>query len=254
MKIAGSLFRFAHVHIFIVSFLLTFSVACFLGFHQALSAARDGFRESLQLSAFLQPTILDADGQKIADSIKAGDPEVQSVAFVSKAQALELAQKDPFLAKSLMLLKDNPLTGEVQVHYSERAWLERPDFGQTLGSIPQIQEIHWNVQARDSFRSVSQWEKWLAQAGGCLLGFFFVWMLAGLYRILSARISFVEVLIALLVGMLGAGGAMALWTFTFKSLGPEAAAIGPRHSSLLPLLTGIIVSVALSGWGKQNEI
>jgi len=253
MRLTRHLLRFANLHIFLVSFFLALAATALLGLEQMLGATESTLRDSMNVTAFLQPAVSDEDGQKVADAIKADDAQVESAQFTGRNAALARAQQDPLLSKSLMLLKDNPLPGFVTIRFSDAAWLERMDPSVTLSKYPQIQDVRWNAPGRMSFRSTIQWRRWIMRMGFGLLALIFLWCIAGVYQTLSARLSLGAVLTAVAVGILGAAGAVGLWVWTLQRLGPDAAIIRPGHLSLLPILSGIIVGMALSGWGELHD-
>src|SRR5882724_11822222 len=127
MNIRAHFFRPANAHVLMVSFLLGGIGALLIGLQQSLRTAEDSIRPALKVVALIQPTVTDENAKKWSDGLQAADPEIASVAFISRQEALTRAQGNPALAKSLLLLRDNPLPPSVVLLYSDAAWLARPE-------------------------------------------------------------------------------------------------------------------------------
>src|SRR5580692_10146367 len=121
MNFRTLLFRPNSAHVLIMTFFMGIAAALIFGLEQTLKSAEDSIKQPLLVSVFMQSSFQDAQGQKWGDELRAKDPEIQNLTFISKDQALQDAQKDVALAKSLMILKDNPLPASFVLRYSDRA-------------------------------------------------------------------------------------------------------------------------------------
>src|ERR1700687_5659127 len=139
MLIRMRLLKPANAHVLMVSFLLGGVGALLMGLQQSLKTAEESIRAALKVVAFIPSSVSDADAKKWADSLPSLDNELESVAYISRQEALEKAQGNPALAKSLLLLHDNPLPASVVLHFKDLAWLERPEPALTLKAQPEVQ-------------------------------------------------------------------------------------------------------------------
>jgi hypothetical protein len=254
MKPMSATFRTAGPPVFAFSFLLGLAAASFLGLHRALSVQEFEQRNALSVAAFLAPAVADADAQKLTDTLKSRDAEIQSVQLISKQDAYQDAQKDPALAKSLVLLKENPLPASLLIHYSDRAWLERGDPNDSLKAISQIQEIRWDPQTRANFRRAHEWGHWLLQLGELALGMLVLAALFGFYQFLSRRRPSIILAIHAGLGVAGAASACLALSFLARRLGDEAAMQRPALALWPPLLMGALAGIALvGGWDCREE-
>src|SRR5882672_3320492 len=109
MEIRAHLFKPANAHVLMVSFLLGGIGALLIGLQQSLKTAEESIRPALKVVIYVQPGITEEKAKKWADTLTTADPDLQSATFISRQEALEKAQGNPALAKSLLLLRDNPL-------------------------------------------------------------------------------------------------------------------------------------------------
>src|SRR5438477_42047 len=160
MEIRNAFKQALNGHVLIVTFVVGLFATVIIGLHQSLSNAEAQVKNSLAVLVFLQTNQSDDEASQLAQRIKTQDPEILTVTFTSKAQAYQDALKDPGLAKSLLLLKSNPLPASLAIRLSDRAWWERTDPTENLKSIANIQEIRWDPQARSLFRALHRWRLW----------------------------------------------------------------------------------------------
>ena len=161
MNIRQAVFQPERAHVFMISFLLGLTAALLLGIDRVLASAEESLRSQLAVAVFFQSSEPDEAARRISESLRGRDSAIESAQFISKQAALQDAQQDPALARSLMVLKDNPLPASTILRYRDEAWLERGEPAETLRGVPQIQEIRWDARARSSFRSLHQWRAWL---------------------------------------------------------------------------------------------
>src|SRR5579872_1948515 len=109
MNFRTLLFRPHSAHVLIMTFFMGIAAALVFGLEQTLKSAEDSIKQPLLVSIFMQSSFQDDQAQKWGEKLRAMDPEIQDLNFISRDQALLEAQKDMALAKSLMILKENPL-------------------------------------------------------------------------------------------------------------------------------------------------
>ena len=249
-----SFFRPATLHAFFAGFLLS-TLAFFLsGLYHISAATENNLRENLFVTIFLRPALTDMDGAAVAKSIQDGDKEVVSTSFVSKEEALQQAERDPVLSKSLMLLKENPLPAFVTVRYSDAAWLQRDNPGEMLTGISQMQEMKWNPLNRAAFRKAHAWRRMAEATSIGLAVVLLFWFIAGVLHFVSSHLRFEHLFSGALAGALGAGSAWLAEVFLIQRFGGEGTGILSAQLSLLPIITGIIIGMTLSGWGGRVEL
>jgi septal ring factor EnvC (AmiA/AmiB activator) len=124
---------------------------------RSLRSSEELLRPYLKVALILQSSLSDADAEKWANTVASQDSELESATFVSRQEALQRAQNNPALAKSLLLLRDNPFPASVILHYKETAWLNRPEPAMVFKGLPQVQEIRWDPEERSYFRSIHEW-------------------------------------------------------------------------------------------------
>src|SRR6266700_3434879 len=157
MIIREQLFKLVNSHVLMVSFLLGGIGALLIGLQQSLKTAEESIRPALKVVVFVQSGITEDKAKKWADTLTTADPDLESAVFISRQQALDRAQGNPALAKSLLLLRDNPFPASVLLLYKDVAWLDRPEPAVVIKNQPEIQEIRWDPEARSVFRSLHQW-------------------------------------------------------------------------------------------------
>ena len=248
MDIRQRLFTTANAHVLMVSFLFGGMGALILGLQQSLKAAEASIRPELKVAVFIQTNVNDADAAAWARALPAADPEIASVTFVSRAEALQKAEGNPALVKSLLLLRENPFPASVVIQFKDRAWLERPEPALALKSMPQAQEIRWDPQLRSVFRSLSQWRAWLARLTAFAALMLLIWCLFGIYRFLGMQARATELLIQLGLGFVGGGLAVLTWHFALRGLGVDAALYKPEAVSSWPLVSALLSALASFGW------
>src|SRR5258708_30435151 len=113
MAIRAQLFKPANAHVLMVSFLLGGIGALLIGLEQSLKTAEEAISPALKVVVFVQPTFPEEKAKKWADTLAIADPEVQSATYISRQEALDKAQGTPALAKSLLLLRDNPFPASI---------------------------------------------------------------------------------------------------------------------------------------------
>ena len=242
-----NVWRPGHLHVLITSFVIGLFASVLIGLQQALAKAEASVKNSLSAVVFLQDAVPDRALAALADTFKAQDPEIVSITFTSKDQALQEAMKDPHLAKSLMLLKANPLPASFQLRYSDRAWWERFEPAETLRGQSAIQEIRWDAQAHSVFRSLRGWRLWTLRFSafmGLILG---VWAFIGLYRFLSLHGKAPELLMGLGLGWAGGALAWGLWSMGLRSIKADLSVLQPFWVWLLPMAAGAVAALCCFG-------
>jgi cell division protein FtsX len=247
------LFRPSSAHTLLLSFLLAAVAALLLGLQQVLLTGERGLLGEMAAVVFLQTSVTDEEAKALEASFKERDPEIQSLILVSKESALQEAQQDPALAKSLMVLKENPLPASFTVQWSEKAWRTRSEPGVLIRELPQVQEIRWNPQAQSTFRLLTAWRTWLMRLSVAAVGLLVFWSFFGIVQFL-ARGSRVRVLIAKMgVGLVGGALGLLAWFGALHQLPNELISFRPQASLFVPLLIGVIVGLASFGWGETRE-
>ena len=242
------LFRLATIgHALIVAFMMGLFAMVMIGLQQVLVNAEASVQGSLSAAVFLQNNITDADAAALAQTIKTQDPEILSIAYTSKDQAFQEAIKDPNLAKSLLLLKSNPLPASFMIHYSDRAWWERSEPAENLRAFPGIQEIRWDPQARSLYRSLHRWRLWALRFSAFTGIVLILWAFIGLYRFLSLQSGFREMAVHLGIGLTGGALAWGLWGMGLRSIQAEISALHPAWVWAVPLAIGVFSALGCFG-------
>jgi cell division protein FtsX len=253
MLIRGRLFKPANAHVLMVSFLLGGVGALLIGLQQSLKTAEDSIRPALQVVVFIQPTLSDDDSKKWATTLQSMDPDLESVTYISRQDALLKAQGNPALAKSLILLHNNPFPASVVLQYKDLAWLARPEPALTLKAQPQVLEIRWDPEARSVFRSLHEWRSWLLRISAFAVMMLSVWCFFGIYRFLAMKAPFGELFIQLGMGLIGGSLATATWGFALRDIGSDAALYRPETVSFWPLAAALMAALATFGWDVSHE-
>lgn len=253
MNFRTLLFRPNSAQVLIMTFLMGIAAALVIGLEQTLKSAEDSIKQPLLVSIFMQSSFQDNQAQKWGADLRAKDPEIQGLTFISRDQALQEAEKDAALAKSLMILKENPLPSSFVLRYSDRAWLERNEPVDPIKSLPEIQEIRWDAQARSVFRSLHQWRAWLTRFSSFAGMILVVWAFMGLYQFMALRAPLAEFALQSGIGIFGGAVALGLWAYALQGLGPDAGVFRPHWFSLVPVATGLIVAIGCFGWMSHEE-
>src|ERR1039457_5555556 len=117
MLIRERLFKPATAHVLMVSFLLGGIGALMIGLQQSLKAAEESIRPALKVVVFIQPAVSDQAAAQWAGALRLTDPEIASVSYISRQEALVKAQGNPVLVKSLLLLPENPFPASAVILY-----------------------------------------------------------------------------------------------------------------------------------------
>ncbi len=250
--IRKELFKPTTAHVLMLSFLLGGMGVFFLGLQESLKKMEDNIRPSLKVIVFFQPALSEDDAKTWVSGLPAQDTALESVAYISRQEALERAQGNPALVKSLLLLRDNPLPATALLHFKDIAWLERPEPAISLRASPEVQELRWDPEARTSFRSVRQWRMWLARVSLVLVILMSAWCGLGLYHFWAARARRGELLVQLGLGLLGGGLSVLIFGLALRGLGADAAPYAPPLISPWPILAALMASLATFGW-KVND-
>jgi cell division protein FtsX len=232
-------------HVLIVAFLIGLFSAVLIAVQQNLSKAEASLRSSLGVVVFLQKDLPDA--QNRMQTLRSQDPEIESILYTSKEQAYQEALKNPSLAKSLQLLRANPVPPSFTLQYSERAWWERLDPAEKLKTIDQAQEIRWDPRAQALFRSLHRWRLWSLRFSAFLGIILAIWSLIGVYRFLALQSRFQEIAVHLGVGLVGGGLAWGIWTLGLRSIQADISTLHPSWVWAAPLLIGSIAAVGCFG-------
>ncbi len=253
MLIRERLLKPANVHVLMVSFLLGGIGAILIGLQQSLKTAEETIRPALKVVVFIQPAVTDENAKKWAGSLAASDSEIASVAYISRQEALEKSQGNPALAKSLILLHENPLPASVVLLYKDLAWLDRPEPALSLKSQAEVQEIRWDPEARSVFRSVREWRSWLLRLSAFAVILLALWCFFGIYRFLAMKAPFAELFMQLGLGLIGGSLAVGTWGLALRGIGQDAALYRPEFVSFWPLLAAVMAALATFGWNVSHE-
>ena len=252
MEIRRRLLTPTNAHVLMVSFLLGGVGALLIGLDQSLKTAEESIRSTLKVAIFVQSNVSDADAEKWAGSLPSLDPDLESINFVSRQEALQKAQGNPALTKSLLLLRENPFPASVILRYKDIAWLDRPEPALNIKSQAEVQEIRWDPEARSVFRSLREWRMWLVRLTAFAMILLGVWCFFGIYRFLALKAPYAELFIQLGIGLIGGSLAVATWGFALRGVGSDAALYRPETISFWPLATALMASLATFGW-KVNH-
>jgi hypothetical protein len=253
MTIRKMLFHVSSAQILLISFSMGITTAVFMGINQSLLSAENTFRRSLGVSLFLSSTITDQEALILSDAFKTKDPEIVSIAYVSKADAAQEAQKDEVLSKTLLLLKENPLPASLQITYSDQAWLDRGAPTDALPKTSDIQEIRWDGASRSAFRALNQWRQWVTRLAVLSGGIVMLWSFVGIYRALAERLSFARLACPVLLGAFAGALSILVWRAALHQLGTDAMAYAPATRTFWPLLAGALGGLAYAGSGAKRD-
>jgi len=116
------------------------------------------------------------DRLKLAQERLLFQPEVVSVEFISRQQALEaLSKRDPELAKSVTLLGDNPLPAGFEVRFSPQGLEHLSEWVRVAGSVPEISRVEYKQAQLQALLQARADARYLASI--LALG---LWMLAAI--------------------------------------------------------------------------
>lgn len=234
-----------------LSFFLGIGTALLVGGQQALSKAEESIRKSLYVSIFLQTTVSDVQAQACAEQLRKNDTAITALSYTSKAQALQDATKDPALAKSLVLLKENPFPASYIIRYADTAWLDRQDPALPLRSIPEIQDIRFDPERRSVFVSLHQWKIWLFRFNvGGVLGML-LWAFLGLFRFIKDRMPVRRLIRQVGTGVAAGMLAVGVWALMLHYLGGEAAKYQPAAFSWIPVFIAALGAMAAYAWEEN---
>ncbi len=241
------------VHVLMLSFLMGGMGSVMVGLQDSLKMAELSVRSNLKVIVFIQQSVKDEIAKQWSESLPAQDAEIESVDFVSRQEALEKAQENPALVKSLILLRENPLPSTAIVRYKDSAWLERPEPAVGLQSAPEIQELRWDPEARSLFQKLRQWRVWVMRLSLFAVILMGIWASMGLYRYWLLRSQPRELLKQLGIGLVGGGLALLMIQLALHRVGLEASAFKPALHSPWPLVAAALASVATYGWKIADE-
>ena len=253
MTIRAQLFKPANAHILMVSFLLGAIGALLIGLQQSLKTAEESIRPNLRVVLFLRPDLQQENAQKWVETLPTADPEIESAVYISPQEALDRAQSNPTMAKSLILLWDNPFPASVVLLYKDSAWLGRPEPALMIKDMPEVQEIRWDPESRSVFRSLRQWRAWLLRLSAFAVTMLGVWCFFGLYRFLAMKAPYAELFIQLGIGFIGGSLAVATWGLALRGIGQDAALYRPEWISFWPLAASVMAALATFGWKVSYE-
>src|SRR4051812_12620961 len=239
MKIKGASWG-SYGHILMVAFLIGLFGAVMTCTQGALQSAENSLGSSLLVVAFLQNSLSEANAPAFIDSLKAQDADIENIDYISKAQAYQEAMKDPKMAKSLMLLKANPLPASLTIRYSERALSERADPAEKVRGANSIQEIRWDPQARSIYRSLHGWRMWMMRFSAFVALVLLVWAFVGLYRLLLLQSTPQEIAVQVGLGLGGGALAWGLWGAGLQSIQSGISMLHPAPVWAVPILMGAV--------------
>jgi len=248
-----SLFKSANAHVLMVSFLLGGIGALLIGLQQSLKSAEESIRPALKVVIFIPSSVSEDVARKWSGTLTSMDPELESSTYISRQEALEKAQANPALTKSLILLHENPLPASVVLRFRDQAWLERPEPALDFKALPEVQEIRWDPEARSVFRSLREWRMWLLRLSAFAVLMLGVWCFFGIYRFLAMKAPLTELLIQLGIGLIGGTLATVTFGFALRELGSDAALYRPETVSFWPLAAALMASLSTFGWKVSRE-
>ncbi len=237
--------RLVRTHAFVVSFLVTLLALFIVEGYQRLGQESRHIKEGLVVVVFLQNSLSDAQALGWLDQFKLQDKDIESAVLTTKEQAFQKAALDPMLAKSLQLLKENPLPASVVIHYSDTAWMQSVAPVERLKVLPSITEIRWDPQVLSTWQSVERWRIAIRRLALLLLGVVGLWACAGIYRFFVLHLLPGEMILHVGWGLLGGGIAEAVWLQTLRTAFENSAM---TVSSSLPLGAGIAGALACLGF------
>lgn len=200
---------------------------------RGMDRAQDQVHAALPVSVFFQANLPDDQTRATADQLKAQDPAIEETVYTSRDQAFADASKDPLLSRSLMLLRDNPLSAVVEVRYSKKAWLERQDPAQALHQVPGIQEIRWSAARREMLLQFEPWKKICSKTLWIVCAVLMLWSLKGI-RAFAVTLSEWKIgMTFILAGFIGGACTLFLWSLVLP---------GQTYPAL-PLLFGGLLGV-----------
>jgi len=119
----------------VIGIALALPTALYLLLDNVQAMSRD-WQSTVQISLFLQPDINDAHARALGDELYAR-PDIRSVRFISKAEALAEYQQLSGFAEAVEMLPDNPLPAVLVIQPA--ASVVEPDLLATLRSLPEVE-------------------------------------------------------------------------------------------------------------------
>ena len=240
MKVAALVRGQAFVTAFLVTLLAVFLVEAY----QRLGFEARHQKDGLAVVVFLQTSLTDAQAQAWVEQLHQQDKEIESLVLTTKEQAYKKAAEDPTLAKSLLLLKENPQPATVVVRYSDQAWLQPVSPVERLKVLPSMGEIRWDPQTLSGWLSLQRWRRALRHLAMLLIALVGFWAFMGIYRALSLRLPLREIFLHVGWGLIGGSAAAAVWLATLRAAFEDSAM---SLSSWLPLGAGVAGALACIG-------
>lgn len=253
MKIRQHILSPLFIHVLMLSFLVSVGAVLASGALGSLRLAENAVRGSLKVVLLLQPDTADDAAKQWADTLVTQDAEIESVSFISKAEALEKAQSNPALVKSLILLRENPLPSSVIIRYKDRAWLERPEPTTGFQNAPFVQEARWDAERRSSFQAIRRWRSAVVLITAVSGAILFVWAVMGLYRNFANPQSRAEVIVTLGAGLLGGTLAIGLLLFSLRGSDNDVLLFKPVLFTPWPWLAGLFASASTFSGKEAHE-
>jgi cell division protein FtsX len=210
---------------------------------RGLTHAQVQILENLPVAVFFQSNLSDTQTRAIADALPRKDKGIEKVTYISREQAYAEASKDPLLSRSLMLLRDNPLSATAEIHYSLRSWIDHTDPSDSLRSTSGVQDIRWNAARRDALLAFEPWKiaitRTLWGVGLLLL----LWSVGGVSLLASEAVRYKTGAAYFLTGLLGGAVMTLFWVGVLPRLGVTLLPLPWRAVPLLPTLFGGLVGL-----------
>jgi cell division protein FtsX len=207
------------------------TLAC--GVARELDQAQEQVHSALTVAVFFQSNVPDDQSRSIAEGLRTQDPAIESMAYLSKEEAYAKASKDPLLSRSLMLLRENPLSAVAELHYSKDAWLTRQDPAQALQQLPGVQDIRWNASRRDALFAFEPWKKRVMKGLWIIAFALLIWTLGGIRFFALTLSEWKKGFLFFIAGILGAASALLAWPLILPG----------QPYPLLPLLFGSLIGM-----------
>ena len=216
---------------------------------RGMNRAQAQIHETLPVAVFFQANLPDDQARATAAAWVAQDKAIQRVSYLSRDQAYADASKDPLLARSLMLLHDNPLTATAEIHYNMQAWIARTDPAEVLRTAAGVQDIRWSAPRRDALLAFEPWKAALSRSLWAAAVLFMLWSLCGVAAIVSETARGTTAFSFFFAGLLGGASMTLIGLGLFARLDAAPLPLSWRAVPLLPTLFG-----GLIGLGFLREV
>lgn len=251
--IRQQLFSLHSFQVLMLSLLLGTSAMVLLGVRDSLGIAERSIQDNLKVVVLIQTQLSDDLARKWAEGLPTQDSEIESVTFISKAEALQKAQEDPALVKSLILLRDNPLPASAVIRFKPSAWMERPEPALQLRASPEVQEIRWDPEKRSTFQTLHQWRTWLLRISTFAVILLSVWAIVSISSAVVSRIPMPVWLTHSGMALFGAALSLLVVGLSLQKVGVQALEFKPDLNTPWPWISSFLGSFAMLGSTVKYE-